>query len=124
MAGESSKRSVLRELVIGIAEQPPLAGFCRSNHRMTALFCVLRGVAVGRVVAAQCDAALLAGPEVYPFRSDLHTLLAFPALRLFDGVHGADVLASLSWHGFLTAEAPDEQRRSQSTLHPPPMPHA
>jgi len=45
------------------------------------------GMAPGRIVAAERDTALLAGPEMDPGRSDLHALLA---LATFWMLHGRD----------------------------------
>jgi len=39
---------------------------------------------VPRAVAAQRDATCLARPQMNPGVTDLHALLAFPALRLLD----------------------------------------
>ncbi len=46
---------------------------------------VFAGVLIWRAVAAERDAAFLAGSQVDPLRSDLHAFFAFTALRLFDG---------------------------------------
>ena len=45
---------------------------------------VLAGVTVRRAVAAERDAAFLAGPQMHPVCADLHAFFAFTALRLFD----------------------------------------
>ncbi len=45
---------------------------------------VLAGVTVRRAVAAERDAAFLAGPQMHPVCADLHAFFAFAALRLFD----------------------------------------
>lgn len=54
---------------------------------------VLAGVAVGRAVAAQRRAALLAGPQVDPLRPDLHALSTLPVLRVFYGRDGGEMRA-------------------------------
>ena len=45
---------------------------------------VFAGVLVRRTVAAERDAAFLAGAQMNPIVADLHALRAFAALRLFD----------------------------------------
>ena len=90
--------SVLGKLFIGIAVKPPFARLCRCNHRMASLAGMFRGVAIGRIVAAEGRAALLTGAEVNPVRARLHAFLTFAALRLFDRVCRPNVRASLSWH--------------------------
>ena len=45
---------------------------------------VFAGVPVRRAVATKRDAACLARAQVDPARADLHTFLAFAALRLLD----------------------------------------
>jgi len=45
---------------------------------------VFSGVTIWRAVAAERNAARLTGAQMNPVRPDLHALLAFPALRLFD----------------------------------------
>ena len=52
---------------------------------MPALMRVFGGVPIWRAVAAERDAAFLAGPQVDPLRPDLYAFFAFAALRLFDG---------------------------------------
>ena len=54
---------------------------------------VLRRVLVGRVVAAERLAALLAGPQMNPGCADLDALFAFAALRLLDGFDRSDMSA-------------------------------
>ena len=46
---------------------------------------VLRGVAIGRVIATECRAALLARSKMDPRAADLHTFVALSALRMRDG---------------------------------------
>src|SRR3954467_3785405 len=48
-------------------------------------------VLVGRVVAAERDAAFLTGAQMYPARADLHALLADALLWLLDRLDGLDV---------------------------------
>ena len=45
---------------------------------------VLAGVPIWRAIAAERDAACLAGPQMNPVRADLHAFFAFAALRLLD----------------------------------------
>jgi hypothetical protein len=52
---------------------------------MPGTVCVLAGVLVWRAIAAERNAAFLAGPQVDPLRPDLYAFFAFAALRLFDG---------------------------------------
>src|SRR5438552_19151087 len=85
--------SVFGERVVGIAVQPARAALGGGDDRVGGSAGVLTGVLVRRAVAAARAAALLAGAQVHPLRSDLHALLAFAALRLFHVTHGADVLA-------------------------------
>src|SRR2546428_11439319 len=52
---------------------------------------VLRGVAVGRAVAAQRSATLLAGPQTDPLRAHLPALGALPLFRVPHRYDRADV---------------------------------
>jgi len=52
---------------------------------------VLGRVPIGRVVAAQRRAALLARPQVDPLSADLHALIALMALRMLDRLDRAEV---------------------------------
>src|SRR2546422_10277326 len=61
--------SILGEGIVGIAVQPTLARLRRSDHRVPAGAGMLRGVAVGRGVAAERGAALLTRSEMHPVRS-------------------------------------------------------
>jgi hypothetical protein len=54
---------------------------------------VLAGVAVGGGVAAQRDAAGLAGPQVHPRRARFRALFALVRLGSLDGLDGIDVRA-------------------------------
>src|SRR2546425_1107690 len=76
--------SILGEGIVGIAVQPTLARLRRSDHRVPAGAGMLRGVAVGRVVAAERGAALLTRSEMHPVPADLHALVTHPPLRLLD----------------------------------------
>jgi hypothetical protein len=58
------------------------------------------GVAVGRAVAAQGDAAFLTGPQMDPLRVDLDALLAHPVRSVFDGFDGAEMGADFFRHDF------------------------
>src|SRR6266704_3971628 len=62
---------------------------------------VLAGVPVGGVIAALGRAALLTGTQVDPPRTDLHALLALPALRVPDGGNRGDVNTTLVGHGLV-----------------------
>src|SRR5438045_2912939 len=59
---------------------------------------VFRRMAVRGVVAAQRDAALLAGAQVDPLPADADALFADVLLRLFDVGDGSDVGAGLVGH--------------------------
>src|ERR1051326_3537029 len=63
---------------------------------------VLAGVAVGRRVAAQRDAARLARAQVHPARADPHALLALARLRLLHLRDRAEVGARAVAHTFNT----------------------
>src|SRR5438552_9772404 len=65
---------------------------------------VLAGVPVGGVIAALGRAALLAGTQVDPPRTDLHALLALPALRVPDGGNRGDVHTRLVGHGLVLSD--------------------
>jgi hypothetical protein len=51
------------------------------------------------VIATAGATALLAGAQVNPRRSDLHAVLAFPFLRMFNADDSADVVAGSLGHG-------------------------
>src|SRR6266436_113470 len=51
-----------------------------------------------RVIATPRGAALLAGAQVHPLRTDLHALLALPPLRVPDGRNRGDMGASCVGH--------------------------
>ena len=59
---------------------------------------VLAGMPVRRTIAAERDAALLARAQMYPGCPDLHTFLAFAALRLFDRSDRLDMRAGWVRH--------------------------
>src|SRR5256885_13076939 len=88
--------SVFRELVVRITIQPPLPRLLRGDHRMTGGAGVLGGMLVGRAVAAQRGAALLARSQVDPVRADLHALGALPALGVPHGRDRTEVSAARS----------------------------
>src|SRR2546421_446476 len=90
--------SVFRELVVRITIQPPLPRLLRGDHRMTGGAGVLGGMLVGRAVAAQRGAALLARSQVDPVRADLHALGALPALGVPHGGDRAEVSAAIVGH--------------------------
>ena len=85
--------SVFREVVVGVAEQPPLTKFRRRNYRMTGRPRVLGRVLVRRIITAQCDAAFLTGAQMNPPSADLDALCAFSALGLLDISDRSDVSA-------------------------------
>ncbi len=60
------RASVLYECIIRVAVQPPLARFCGRDDGVRGRSRVRAGVTVRRRVAAERDAARLAGPEVDP----------------------------------------------------------
>jgi hypothetical protein len=55
-----------------------------SDNRMPAGVRVLARVPIRRAVAAERDATRLARAQMHPAAADLHTLFAFPSLRLLD----------------------------------------
>lgn len=63
---------------------------------------VVGGVLGGRGIAAESDAALLAGAEVDPLPADLDALSAFPPLGVADGVDRGEVGAGGGGHGGVT----------------------
>jgi hypothetical protein len=75
---------IFAERVVAVAVEPALAGLGRRNHRMAGGVRVFAGVLVRRAVAAERNAAFLAGAQMYPVVADLHALRAFAAFRLFD----------------------------------------
>src|SRR5712692_1231507 len=91
--------SVLRERIVGIAIQPALPRFSRSNDRMRARARVLARVLVRRRVAAERGAAALTRAQMHPARADLHALLALPRLRVFQLGCRANVGAGAVAHG-------------------------
>ena len=64
---------------------------------------VFAGVAIWGAITTQRDAALLAGAEVDPGRTDLYTFLALGARGLFDRFDRIDVRATCHCH-FLIGE--------------------
>jgi hypothetical protein len=59
---------------------------------------VLAGVTVRRAIAAKGDAALLAGAEMDPGRTDLYAFLTLGQRRLFDRLDRIDVRATFDCH--------------------------
>jgi uncharacterized membrane protein YhhN len=55
---------------------------------------VFAGVAIGRAVAAEGDAAFLTGAQVHPIGADLDACFAFEALRM---EHGRDRYEMGTW---------------------------
>jgi hypothetical protein len=98
----SCNTSVLGHLVIGITVQPLLPGFGGRDHRVARCAGVLRGVAVGRRVAAERHPAGLARAKVHPSRACLHALFTLPAFGQPERRDLVDVLthrASLRFTG-------------------------
>jgi hypothetical protein len=75
---------IFAEGVVGVAVEPALAGLRRRNHWMARGVRVFAGVLVRRAVAAERNAAFLAGAQMNPVVADLDALRAFAAFRLFD----------------------------------------
>ena len=80
--GERETTSVLRELIIRITVEPPFTWLRRRDHGMRGLPRMLRGVAIRRVVTAECHSALLTRPQVDPAASGLDALFAHVLLGL------------------------------------------
>jgi len=76
--------SVFGKGVVRIAIQPSLADLGGRDDRMSAGPRVFAGMLVWRTVTAERHAARLACPQVNPVTANLHTFLAFAALRLLD----------------------------------------
>src|SRR2546428_12388630 len=116
---------MLCERVSRIAVQPVLTRLRRRDHRMAARPRVLARVPVGRVIATPRGAALLAGAQVHPLRTDLHALLALPALRVPDGRNRGDMCACCVGHAgkLLPAAQMDEGHGDEVTwdTHEDPM---
>src|SRR5207237_3043025 len=74
--------SICRETVVRITIEPPRPRLLGSDHGVSARPRMLGGMLVGRAVAAQRGAALLAGAQMHPLRVDLHALGALPALAV------------------------------------------
>src|SRR2546430_7122700 len=90
--------SIFREHVVRVTVQPPLARLLQRHHRVLGGAGVLRGMLVGRAVAAQRRAALLAGSQMHPLRADLHALGALPALAVSHGGDRLEMLAACIGH--------------------------
>jgi hypothetical protein len=58
---------------------------------MSTRVCVLGRVAIRRIITTQGRATRLTRAEVHPSCADLHTLFAFPSLRVFDARNRLDV---------------------------------
>jgi hypothetical protein len=78
--------SILGECIIGKAVQPAFAWLRRCDDRVRGRAGVLTRVAIRGRIAAERDAARLAGAEVHPGRADLHALFALTAVRPLDCV--------------------------------------
>lgn len=106
--------SIFCKGVVRIAVQPALARLPRSNHGMPTLVRVFSGVPVRRTVAAERDAACLAGPQMNPVVADLHAFFAFAALRLFDRCDRVEMRTASLRHCSIFA-ALDEWNQPRST---------
>jgi len=83
---------------------------------------VAGGMAVDGVVAAKRRTTLLTGPQVHPFITGLHALLALVAFRTFDVRNGAQMRTALIGHGYLFIRAMFYvQSQSKSTVRTPQM---
>src|SRR5258708_14650425 len=74
--------SVFGEGVIGIAIQPAFTGLGRCDHRVSGCVSMFGGVAIWRVVTAQCSSAFFTNAQVHPLATRLHTLFPFVAFRV------------------------------------------
>src|SRR5262249_13165599 len=102
-ANAAGHGSVLGKRVIRIAIQPAIARLGGGDDRMSTRFRMRGRVLVRRGVAAQRDAALLAGAQLDPAGADLHALRALAALGLFDALDRFDMIADGSrTHGCVT----------------------
>ncbi len=88
----------LGERVVREAIHPALAGLGGRDHGMVARSGVRAGVALGRVVAAERRAALLARPQVHPRRSNLDAVVALRLRRVLHAGDCADVIAGCLRH--------------------------
>lgn len=95
------RRSVFNKCIIGIAIQPLFSELGGGDYRVAGCMRVLGGMAVGRTVAAERDAALLAGTQMHPTAARFCTLLAFMALGLLDLHDRVDVFAVCVGHGVI-----------------------
>jgi hypothetical protein len=89
---------VLCKGVVRIAVQPEFPRLGRGDHRMATRVGMLRGVAVGRRIAAQCRATRLTGAQMDPWAAGFDALLALMALGAFDGVDRIDMRTRLIGH--------------------------
>ncbi len=62
---------------------------------------VFTGVPVRRAIATKRHAAFLTRAQMNPVGTDLHALLTFAVLRLFDGRHRIEMRAASASHLFL-----------------------
>src|SRR5205807_5013156 len=90
--------SIFRETVVRITIEPPLPRLLGSDHGVSGRPRMLGGMLVGRAVAAQRRAALLAGAQMHPLRLDLHALGALPALGMSHGGDRLEVNAARVGH--------------------------
>jgi ATP-dependent RNA helicase RhlE len=98
---------ILGECVVGVAVEPAFARLTRGDDGMASRVGVFASVLVRRAIAAEGDAAFLAGPQMHPRRAELHTLVALqPAgpfnrfdrfdMGAFAGGHRKSVMRSVS----------------------------
>src|SRR6266496_5156750 len=122
----NSSHSILHEGVIGIAIEPTLSRFGRSDHGMLAQPRVLGRVAVRRVIATARRATFLAYAQMDPTSAHFYALIALTAFGPLDGRDRLDMSAACFCHGHspLIRTAPDERRRSRSNPRLLPTRHA
>ena len=77
---------------------------------------VFAGVAIWRAIAAQGDAALLAGAKMDPGRTDLYAFLALGACGLFDRFDRIDVLATFHSHFRVERVSPTSATPAQGAI--------
>jgi hypothetical protein len=86
---------------------------------MSARVRVFARMTIGRAVAAQCDAALLACAQVNPERADLHALGTFANFGLLDGIDGIEMTTTAIGHNYLLLLVEARRRWIPATAMPP-----
>lgn len=99
-------RTVSAGQIVGITIEPAFAGLSRGDNGMIRGVGVFAGVPIRRAVAAKRGAALLAGAQVHPGRTNFHALFAFAHLRLFDGANRIEMRATTRGHDAKIARRP------------------